>query len=190
MNDGILAGGLFAVSVWYGFTSEVRHQGKRLNSSSISRRVARPSTASTNSGSNVTASPPGSWTRIQGQGVALAIGLVVVAALVIAHQVALLAIGAVFGGAGLVVARRRAQEARARDEKLDVADWIETHTWDTDTAGYIVDRLRGTSMAELRSQVANRAFFKGWEAAHSDVRRRRSEAARQAAAARRERTPG
>jgi len=78
----------------------------------------------------------------------------------------------------LVLKHRAAERARARDEALDVSEWIEDHTFDSDTAPEIVERLRDRSLGELRSAVADRAYKKGWLAAEAEAHRRRSEAAR------------
>lgn len=81
-------------------------------------------------------------------------------------------------GAGFVVAtaiRRRRDE---RERVLDVAAWIEELTFPTDTAVEIVERLVGTSLAELRSTNRDRAFFAGMAAESERARRKRSAAAR------------
>jgi hypothetical protein len=97
--------------------------------------------------------------------------------LVIVHQIVLLAIVGTIALTVPILKHRAAKRARARDEALDVGAWIEDHTFDSDTAPEIVDRLRGRSLGELRSTVADRAYKKGWMAAEAEAHRRRSEAA-------------
>lgn len=113
--------------------------------------------------------------------VALAILMVGIASLM--HPADMIAGGALAGAGGTVAALVRRREER-RGEVLDVAMWIDEHSFSCDTAAEIVEYLRGTSLAELRSKVAARAWRDGYVAAGDAEHERRSTAARKGAATR------
>ncbi|MGA9077459.1 MAG: hypothetical protein WB383_03890 [Acidimicrobiales bacterium] len=108
----------------------------------------------------------------------LHLGLVIAATVIgFAHPADLIG-GGVFLGAGYAGAAviRRSHD---RDEQtLDVATWIETRSFPSDTAAEIVEQLRDRSLAELRSSVAERSFFDGMAAERDLQRARRSRAAK------------
>jgi len=115
----------------------------------------------------------------------LRVGLLAVAAIVgFAHPGDIVAGGALFGAGCAVAAviRRRHDQA---EQALDVAMWIETQTFPSDTAGDVVEQLRGTSIAELRSSVTERSFFAGMMAERDLQRSRRSAAAKRGTSRRR-----
>jgi hypothetical protein len=115
----------------------------------------------------------------------LRLGLVIAATVIgFAHPADLIGGGVLLGAgyAGAAVIRRR----HDRDEQaLDVATWIETQTFPSDTAADVVEQLRGTSLAELRSSVTERSFLDGMAAERDLQRVRRSRAARRGASRRR-----
>jgi hypothetical protein len=165
MNDAFLAGGIVFVAFGYGFTSEFRRPSRPGTST-------RPTELRQQQMAPVVPHGPETTTG----GVSILVTLAV--ALALLHQIALfLIVGAVALGA-VVLRHRAAEQARARDEALDVAEWVDAHTFASDTAPEIVDNLRGTSLGQLRSQLADRAFWRGWAAAEAEARRRRSLAAR------------
>jgi len=100
------------------------------------------------------------------------------------HPAVLVIGGSLFGACYVVAALIRHHNER-REEALDVARWIDEHSFSCDRAADVVEYLRGTSLAELRSKVAGRAWRDGYTAASDAERERRSAAARKAAATRR-----
>lgn len=113
----------------------------------------------------------------------VAIAVIAAAIACLVHPVAGIVAGALAGAGYLAAALVRRAEER-RGEALDVASWVEAHSFASDTAGELVEELRGTSMASLRSRVAERAYDTGREHQADAERERRSDAARKAAATR------
>jgi hypothetical protein len=112
-----------------------------------------------------------------------AAALLVAAIAVLVHPAAGIAAGALAGAGYLAAALMRRAEER-RGEALDVAEWIEAHSFSSDTAAELVAELRGVNMADLRSRVAARAYDIGREHEADAQHERRSEAARKAAVTR------
>ncbi len=112
----------------------------------------------------------------------LRLGLVIAATVVgFTHPADLIGGGVLLGAgyAGAAVIRRHHEQD---EQTLDVATWIETRTFPSDTAADVVEQLRGTSLAELRSSVAERSFLNGMAAERDLQLSRRSAAAKRGAA--------
>lgn len=115
----------------------------------------------------------------------LSLGLVIAATVIgYAHPADLIGGGVLLGAgyASAAVIRRRHDWD---EQTLDVATWIETRTFPSDTAADVVEQLRGRSLAELRSSVTERSFFDGMAAERDFQRSQRSRAARRGASRRR-----
>jgi hypothetical protein len=179
VTGAVVAGFIVLAAFGYGFTSELHRPRPRPSSSSVSTSRPRVSTRPTTLRQRQRVSAPVVSHGFDRTTVASAIVVTLVVTLLLVHEVALfLIVGTVALGAGGL--RHRATErARARDEALDVAEWVDAHTFASDTAPEIVHSLRGTSLGQLRSQMADRAFWRGWAAAEAAARRRRSVAARE-----------
>lgn len=115
----------------------------------------------------------------------LRLGLVIAATVIgFAHPADLIVGGALLATGCVIAAVTRRHHDRA-EQTLDVATWIEAHTLPSDTAAEIVEYLRETSLAELRSSVAEHSFFAGMTAERDLQRSRRSAAAKRGVASRR-----
>lgn len=108
------------------------------------------------------------------------VAVVAVAVAALVHPSAAI-VGGLLAGLGYLGSALARRHEERRGERLDVAEWIGTHSFSCDTAAEVVAELRGTTMAELRSRVAARAFHEGRRHAADEAHERRSAVARRAA---------